>query len=114
MTWESLKSACMGKLGLSQNEFWASSLYDLSLRLKGFYELEEDRQRSDYERDRLFTLYLLNIHIDKKHRMTKTSDLMTFPWEKSGETPVRILTPEEIQEKFEETDMKMKQKYGNG
>lgn len=112
MTWESLISTCMGKMGLSQTEFWQSSLSDLSLMMVGFWELEEQRQHANYERDRLFTLLLLNIQIDKKHRIKKPIDLIEFPWEKDNTPAIKILSKEERQAKFARMDRAMKQKYG--
>ena len=53
-------------------EFWN--------KLEGFYELENIRQRSDWERTRWSTCLLLNIHI-AKGKSIKPTDLIKFDWE---------------------------------
>lgn len=111
-TWESLQKACLGKLGLSLSEFWQSSLEDLSLRFSGFYELEQERQRAEYERDRFFTMSLLNIQIDRKHRFDKPTDWFKFPWEEEEKPEVKILSKEERLKRFARMDRAMKKKYG--
>jgi hypothetical protein len=99
-------------MGLSLSEFWQSSLFDLSLMISGFYELEQERIRADYERDRIFTMMLLNIQIDKKHRFKTPDDFMPFPWEQEDKPEVKILSKKERFEKFARMDRAMKQKYG--
>lgn len=80
----------------------------------GFFELENDRMKEAYYRERLFTYYLLNIHIQKEHRIKSPTDFMPFEWEDSYQvTPeVEVLTTEEIQKRFDKMDRAMKQKYG--
>ncbi len=114
MTWESLKSTCFGKLGLSQDEFWASSLTDLSLRIGGFFELETEKQHAEYERQRLFTLLLLNIHIDKKRRIKSPIDLIEFPWEQTHKPPPKILNKKQKLDRFARMDKQMLEKFNNG
>ena len=47
----------------------------------GFYELENMRQRNDWERTRWSTCLLLNIQIAKGKRI-KPTDLIRFEWDK--------------------------------
>ena len=54
-------------------EFWN--------KLEGFYELENMRQRSDWERTRWSTCLLLNIHLGKG-KSIKPSALIKIEWEK--------------------------------
>ena len=54
-------------------EFWN--------KVEGFYELENMRQRSDWERTRWSTCLLLNIQI-AKGKSIKPTDLIVFEWEK--------------------------------
>jgi hypothetical protein len=107
----------MGKLGLSQSEFWSSSLRDLRLRMEGFFELEEDRLKGQYERDRLFTILASNIHLDKKSQYQRPIDMIVFPWEKEFKkkevVPEKPMTPEEKKERFGKMDAYMLKKYGN-
>ena len=53
-------------------EFWN--------RVDGFYELENMRQRSDWERTRWSTCLLLNIQM-AKGKSIKPTDLIVFEWE---------------------------------
>ncbi len=54
-------------------EFWN--------KVDGFYELENMRQRNDWERTRWSTCLLLNIQIAKGKRI-KPTDLIRFEWDK--------------------------------
>ena len=54
-------------------EFWN--------KVDGFYELENMRQRSDWERTRWSTCLLLNIQL-AKGKSLKPQDLGKFEWEK--------------------------------
>ena len=60
------------KIGLLPREFWN--------KVEGFYELENLRQRNDWERTRWSTCLLLNIQIAKGKRI-KPTDLIKFDWE---------------------------------
>ena len=56
-------------------EFWN--------KLDGFYELENLRQRNDWERTRWSTCLLLNIQLPK-NKSIKPTDLMRFEWEEEA------------------------------
>ena len=56
-------------------EFWN--------KVDGFYELENMRQRSDWERTRWSTCLLLNIQLPK-NKSIKPTDLIQFDWEKEA------------------------------
>ena len=56
-------------------EFWN--------KVDGFYELENMRQRSDWERTRWSTCLLLNIRLPK-NKSIKPTDLMRFEWEEEA------------------------------
>ena len=56
-------------------EFWN--------KVDGFYELENMRQRSDWERTRWSTCLLLNIQLPK-NKSIKPTDLMRFQWEEEA------------------------------
>ena len=56
-------------------EFWN--------KVDGFYELENMRQRSDWERTRWSTCLLLNIHLGKG-KSIKPTDLIQFEWEQEA------------------------------
>tara|TARA_B100000902_G_C26739465_1_gene635375 strand:- start:161 stop:436 length:276 start_codon:yes stop_codon:yes gene_type:complete len=56
-------------------EFWN--------KVEGFHELENMRQRSDWERTRWSTCLLLNIQLPK-NKSIKPTDLIKFDWEKEA------------------------------
>tara|TARA_R110000824_G_scaffold93033_3_gene225272 strand:- start:2162 stop:2437 length:276 start_codon:yes stop_codon:yes gene_type:complete len=56
-------------------EFWN--------KVDGFYELENMRQRSDWERTRWSTCLLLNIQLPK-NKSIKPTDLIQFEWEEEA------------------------------
>ena len=56
-------------------EFWN--------KVDGFYELENIRQRSDWERTRWSTCLLLNIQLPK-NKSIKPTDLIKFEWEQEA------------------------------
>ena len=56
-------------------EFWN--------KVDGFYELENMRQRSDWERTRWSTCLLLNIQLPK-NKSIKPTNLIKFEWEKES------------------------------
>ena len=56
-------------------EFWN--------KVTGFYELENIRQRTDWERTRWSTCLLLNIQLPK-NKSIKPTDLMQFEWEQEA------------------------------
>jgi|TARA_R110001583_G_scaffold41210_3_gene131234 hypothetical protein len=56
-------------------EFWN--------KVEGFHELENMRQRSDWERTRWSTCLLLNIQLPK-NKSIKPKDLIKFEWEKDN------------------------------
>tara|TARA_R110000824_G_scaffold311580_1_gene498707 strand:- start:284 stop:583 length:300 start_codon:yes stop_codon:yes gene_type:complete len=60
------------KLGLLPREFWN--------KVEGFCELENLRQRNDWERTRWSTCLLLNIQLPKNKSINPT-DLIRFEWE---------------------------------
>ena len=75
------------------------ALDDLTFRqyhnaLKGYYKNQEVLDRSEWIRCRWQTTLLLNIQMEKKHRV-KQKDLIEFEWERG---PKKILSPEEKKE----------------
>ena len=49
-------------------------------KMDGFYELENQRQRQEWERIRWQTTYLLNIQLPKRKTL-KPKDLIEFDWD---------------------------------
>ena len=68
-------------LGMKVEEFYDMLPREFWNKVEGFYELENMRQRSDWERTRWSTCLLLNIQI-AKGKSIKPTDLIVFEWEK--------------------------------
>ena len=63
-------------------EFWN--------KLEGFHELENMRQRSDWERTRWSTCLLLNIQLPK-NKSIKPKDFIKFEWEQDNKIDFKEL-----------------------
>jgi hypothetical protein len=59
-----------------------SSMRVLELALKGFNDLEHERQKSEWERLRILGTWILSPHTKKGSNLTPKK-LMAFPWDKS-------------------------------
>jgi hypothetical protein len=68
-------------LGLEVDEFYNMLPREFWNRLEGFYELENLREKNNWERTRWSTCILLNIHLGKGKRI-KPTDLVKFDWDK--------------------------------
>lgn len=68
-------------LRLGVDEFYNMLPREFWNRVDGFYELENMRERNNWERTRWSTCYLLNIQIAKGRRL-KPTDLIEFEWDK--------------------------------
>lgn len=78
MDFDLLLTVGIGQMAMGRKEFGFISPRDFYNKLKGFTQLRQ----ADYELVRLQTIALLNIQMEKKHRINKPEDLWTFPWEK--------------------------------
>ena len=72
-----------GQLGMNVDEFYDMLPREFWNKVEGFYELENMRQRSDWERTRWSTCLLLNIKI-QKNKSIKPTVLVSFEWEKEN------------------------------
>ena len=50
---------------------------------EGYVKAQEEKYRVQWESMRWATFHLLNIQIDKRHKLKRLTDLVRFPWEKS-------------------------------
>ena len=66
---------------MSVDEFYDMLPRHFFNKMDGFFELEQLRDRSAWERTRWQTCYLLNIHIER-NKQIKLKDLIKFGWEK--------------------------------
>jgi len=68
-------------MGMSVEEFYDMIPKHFFNKLDGFFELEQLRDRSAWERIRWQTCYLLNIQLPRGKQL-KLKDLIHFAWEK--------------------------------
>lgn len=71
----------VGHCGLSISEFYAAELGEVLCVVRSFYQLQEQRERTEWERTRFIAYVVAKTH-DSKRRIKKPSDILPFPWEK--------------------------------
>ena len=76
-----MEQIAFGQLGMNVEDFYDMFPREFWNKVEGFYELENMRQRSDWERTRWSTCLLLNIQLPKG-KSIKPIDLVKFEWEK--------------------------------
>ncbi len=86
-----------GALNLSPEQFGRMRIADFFLKLFGYREEEEIKQRQLAELVRLQTVELINIQLEKKNRIKKPSELWQFPWEKVEIKQEQITEKEQVQ-----------------
>lgn len=94
--------------GLGIDQFWGLSLFEWSLellKLKKKHEAIHNKWEWDWARTRSLWMLTAEINRDRKARPTpfKPSDLIKLSFDKEEETEERILTPEEVENKFPKT-----------
>jgi hypothetical protein len=82
LTFSFYQELALGQLGWTPDVFYNSTPRELKYALRGFHELYQQQQRQDWERTRWSTTLMLNIHLEKKNRLSP-KDLAVFPWEKT-------------------------------
>jgi hypothetical protein len=81
LTWDNLEKIAFGQMGMSVEDFYNMIPRHFFNKMDGFYELEQTKDRANWERTRWQTCYLLNIHLPRgKH--IKLKDLVEFDWDK--------------------------------
>lgn len=91
-------------------DYMDSELCTLFNAIEAYFEVEETRQRQEWERTRWQAATLVNIQLKKKDRL-KVNELLPLPWDKEGDLQVvKPLTYEEQKERFEKIDAFMKQR----
>ena len=71
-----------GRLGWSEKKFFKATPNYFFKAIKGFNELEEQRQREEWERLRILGVWVLSPHT-KKGQNLSPKKLLPFPWDKS-------------------------------
>ena len=75
-----MEKIAFGHLGLGVDEFYNMLPREFWNRVDGFYELENLRQRNEWERERWSTCILVNIQLGKGKKI-RPKDLIEFEWE---------------------------------
>lgn len=77
-------------------------------KVRGFNELRQ----AEFELIRLQTVELLNIQIDKKHRINKPQNLWRFPWDKKPKKIDKKVAMHSA-EKFKRYAKRIIERHGN-
>lgn len=98
-----------GKLGMGVDEFYDMLPREFWNKVDGFYEMENYRQRAEWERCRWSTCLLINIHVEKGKKI-KPNELIEFDWDKkiTTEDAEALKDRAEYIRKVEELEQKRK------
>ncbi len=80
MDYDDLQVLGLGQMGMARWEFGFISPRAFYNKLKGFNQLRQ----GEFELVRMQTVELLNVQMDKKHRITDPRKLWKFGWEKDN------------------------------
>jgi len=69
---------------MSEDEFYNSTLRTLSLRIKGHFDQEEQRERNEYERMRVLAYHVVAPYMKDRKTIEK---FMPFDWDRKPELP---------------------------
>jgi hypothetical protein len=79
---------------LTPNDFWELTPieFDVIFSLHNRRKREEfrDSYRTDMERMRMQTLYLINVHLSKNNIIKTVEELIPFPWDKNSVANVEV------------------------
>ena len=67
-------------MGMGVDEFYDMLPIHFFNKMDGFFEMEQLRERNEWDRCRWQTAYLVNIHLPKG-KGVKLTDLVKFDWE---------------------------------
>jgi len=66
---------------MSVEDFWNSDVRDIRNVINGAVDRNQGLIRNQWDTTRWQTTYLLNIQMDKKHRISSPKELIQFPWD---------------------------------
>ena len=99
---------------IPEDEYLDTTLRRLRYRIEGFFEIENRREKSEWERVRWQSTLILNMFA-KKGQTIKPKQIAVFPWEeevKIKPPPGKLLSRQEQLAKFAAYDKKMREKWG--
>ena len=85
-----------GVLSLKPDEFHRLTWAEYEVMCEGYSQEKVRCHQQEWEKARWMVFHLLNIHLEKKHKMRRLGDLIRFPWD----APPRI--EGNTRERFEE------------
>jgi hypothetical protein len=85
LSWDEIEKVGLGKLRLKFDELYDMLPYQFFIMVEGFFELETERDKREWERCRWQTCLLLNIHLPK-NKILKPTDLFRFKGERKTKT----------------------------
>lgn len=107
-----MEGQAVGLLGMSEEEYKNATLRTLFNAIAAYSELEDLRQRHEWERIRWQTTALINIQLQKKDRLT-TTKLLPLPWDgenEVGKEEAKPMTYQEQEAAFAKIDAYMKRR----
>ena len=84
---------------MSEGDFWDMTPRAYFLKYEGFIELEDNRRHDTWERERFFTVAIMNMWVGKGQKITPQK-LCLFPWEKNIKKGGTIEKPKRDVERF--------------
>lgn len=82
MTWDDLEAVGLGRLRLDVDKMYDMTPREFANALRGYTEQEQFYQREAWERMRMQTVALLQVHV-KKGRQLRPTDVMKFDWDET-------------------------------
>lgn len=83
MDWDEYRRIALGELGMSEQEFYDTTLRAITLKAEGHRRAIERQEQVAWERARWLAAVLVQPYVPKGKRL-KTTDLAVFPWETPG------------------------------
>ena len=80
MSWDDVLSVGLGQMGIDPAVFWRLSLKEWYEKQRGYFLMEEQKQRAEWERIRWQT-WVLALPNYKKGTINRPHDLLPFPWD---------------------------------
>ena len=107
LSWDEVEKIGLGKLGLRVDELYDLLPHQFFTMVEGFFELETERDKREWEKVRWQTCLLLNIHLPK-NKTLKPIDLFKFEDEESKIDFEKLKAEAEYIKKMEDSIKKEK------
>lgn len=74
----------LGELGMGSRDFWEMRLKDFFLKWRHAREAEQRGRVFEAELVRMQTVALVNVQLERRHRIKDARKLWRFPWEEEA------------------------------